>query len=218
MQQMKTIKLITIFIFLTNISFAQTNRESLSFEEKIKTEIENQSSQYFYPSLLDKIKSSPNQISKEEIKFLYYGQIYKMGSGLSFLDNPNENDFRKAVTQNNCNKILKLGNLNLDKNPVELTTLIPVCDCLIKEKINDRNFLALRLKIVLETIFDTGDGKTKETAIKIANIEDDLLIKEILGFKAGKETFESDKGKIFSVWDNGNQKIYFEDSWNYKYK
>ena len=41
--------------------------------------------------------------------------------------------------------------------------------------------------------------------------------KEILKFKGGKETFETLNNRIFSVWDNGNEKIYFEDSWNYKY-
>ena len=206
-----------MFIFLTSISYAQKSQDSITFEEKIKLEIENPSSQFFYPNLLTKINTLPESISKEEIKFLYYGQIYKKGTGLSFLDNPNEDNFRKAVMQNNCTKILKLGYLNLEKNPVELTTLIPICDCQLKRKTTDSHYLNTRLKMVLETIFDTGNGYSKETAIKIANIEDDLVIKEILKFKGGKETFETLNNRIFSVWDNGNEKIYFEDSWNYKY-
>ncbi|MEO5777714.1 MAG: DUF4919 domain-containing protein [Flavobacterium sp.] len=214
---MKRFNQVVIFIFLTLSSYAQKNQDSITFEEKIKLEIENPSSQYFYPNLLNKINTIPESISKEDLKFLYYGQIYKKGSGLSFLDNPNEDNFRKAVMQNNCNKIIKLGYLNLEKNPVELTTLVPVCECQLKRKTTDSYYLNARLKIVLETILDTGDGHSKETAIKIANIEDDLLLKEILEFKGGKETFETLNNRIFSVWDNGNEKIYFEDSWNYKY-
>ena len=71
--------------------------------------------------------------------------------------------------------------------------------------------------MVLEVIFEIGDGKTKESAIKIANIEDDLILKGILGFKNGEESLESSNNKVFSVWENGDRKIYFEDSWNYKY-
>ncbi len=112
---------------------------------------------------------------------------------------------------------MKLGYSNLAKNPVELSTLIPVCGCQQKKGTTDNNYLGARLKMVLETIFETGDGKTKETAIKIANVEDDLWVNGILGFKGDKESFETSNGRIFSVWENGKEKIYFEDSWNYKY-
>ncbi|AWG22968.1 hypothetical protein FFWV33_16255 [Flavobacterium faecale] len=206
-----------IFIFFTSVLFAQENQGSITFEEKIKLEIENPSSQYFYPNLLTKINELPESTSQEELKFLYYGQIYKKGSGLSFLDNPNEDTFRKAVMQKNCNKILKFVYLNLKQNPVLLTTLMPVCDCQSKIKATEKDYLNTRLKILIELILDTGNGYSKETAIKIANIEDDLLLKEILKFKDGKETFETLNNRTFSVWNNGIEKIYFEDSWNYKY-
>ena len=183
-----------------------------------KIEIENKNSQYFYQTLLIKIKNDPNNITKEDIKYLYYGQIYKIGTGLSFLDNPEDEDFRKAVYQNNCKRILKYGYKNLEKNPVELTTLVPICGCQIERKIDDSNNLDKRLKMVLESIFETGDGKTKETALKIANIEDDLVLNGILGIKNSKESFEILKNRVFSVWKNENKTIYFEDSWNYKYK
>ncbi|WP_333575432.1 DUF4919 domain-containing protein [Sphingobacterium sp.] len=215
--KIKTLNLMLILMFLNTLLYAQKNQISYEFEERIKTEIENPSSQYFYPNLLNKITTEPEKISSEEIKFLYYGQIYKKGSGLAFLDNPNEDSFRKAVIKNNCSKILKLGYSNLAKNPVELSTLIPVCGCQQKKGTTDNNYLGARLKMVLETIFETGDGKTKETAIKIANVEDDLWVNGILGFKGDKESFEASNGRIFSVWENGKEKIYFEDSWNYKY-
>ena len=215
---MKIQNLIAVLILFTNVSFGQKTESSNSFEQNIRLEIENESSQYFYPKLLNKIKIEPDKITKEDIKYLYYGQIYKKGTGLSFLDNSDDEDkFRRAVIQNNCKKILKLGYVNLTKNPVQLTTLIPINSCRLELKEADTYYLDSRLKMVLEIIFQTGDGKTKESAIKIANIEDDLMLKEILGFKNGKESLESSNNKVYSVWENGNQKIYFEDSWNYKY-
>ena len=217
-------KLIYFFVILiTYFTFGQNVKDSIknnsnSFEDKIKQEIENNTSPYFYQKLLNKIKSEPEKINKEDIKYLYYGQIYKQETGLSFLDNPDEEDFRKAVYQNNCKKILKFGYQNLDKNPVQLTILVPICNCQIERKIIDKNKLENRLKMILETIFSTGDGKTIETAIKIANIEDDLVLNGILEFKDGKEKLGGSKDKIYSIWDNGKEKIYYEDSWNYKYR
>ncbi len=200
------------------LSYGQNIQKDIPFEEKIRLEIEDKSSSYFYPTLLNKIKTEPDKMTKEEIKHLYYGQIYKKGSGLAFMDNPNEDNFRKALAKNNCKKILSYGYSNLNDNPVQLTTLIPVNGCRQRSNEPDDFFLDLRIKILLEVILDTGNGKTKETAIKIANIEDDYVLKGILGFKGGTESIEMFENKPLSVWDNGEAKIYFEDCWNYKYR
>ena len=215
---MKTHNLVLFIILFTNISFGQKIESKNTFEQNIRLEIENESSQYYYPKLLNKIKIEPTKITKEDIKYLYYGQIFKKGTGLSFLDNSNDEEkFRKALMQNSCKKVLKFGYLNLLENPVQLTTLIPLNYCRLKLKDHDTYYLDARVAMVLEVIFETGDGKTKESAIKIANIEDDLILKGILGFKNGEESLESSNNKVFSVWENEDQKIYFEDTWNYKY-
>ncbi|MFD0749697.1 DUF4919 domain-containing protein [Mucilaginibacter calamicampi] len=208
----------TILLLLFNYCFGQDGKNSFAFEDGVRKEIENTSSAFYYANLINKINKEPDKITREEIKYLYYGQIYKKGTGLGFLDDPEGNEFRKAVSKNKCDKVLKLGYFVLHKNPVELTTLFPVNSCREKNDEPDSLFLVLRTKMVMEVILETGDGKTRETAIKIANIEDDLVLKGILGFKGGKETLESTGGRTYSVWTNGDKKIYFEDCWNYKYR
>ena len=64
---------------------------------------------------------------------------------------------------------------------------------------------------LLEAIFSTGDGKSLKTAIKIASIEDDYIIKGVLGFFGGNEIHDSEKGHAYSIWEKGKQKLYFED-------
>ena len=102
---MKTLNLVLLIILFTNISFGQKTDSINTFEQNIRLEIENESSQYYYPKLLSKIKSEPTKITKEDIKYLYYGQIFKKGTGLSFLDNSNDEEkFRKALMKNSCKK------------------------------------------------------------------------------------------------------------------
>lgn len=214
---MKILNLTILLIIYTNLIFAQTEPKPLSFEEKIKLEINDASSQYYYPNLLNKINSEPEKISKEDIRHLYYGQIYQKGTGLSFIDHPDIENFRKAVAKSNCKSILKLGQIILHDRPVELTTLVPTSSCQTEEK-TENKYLNTRLKKLLDVTFETGDGKSRETAIKISNIEDDFILKEILGFKGGRETHETIGGKVYSVWINKKQKIYFEDCWSYKYQ
>jgi len=209
-----TIILLSLFSFC----FGQSNQGVSSFEDEIRKEIENPTSAFFYPNLINKINKEPAKITKEEIKYLYYGQIYKRGTGLSFLDNPDEDAFRRVAEQNKCSKLLKLGYPLLHKNPVQLTILFPITNCIIKNKGTDSLLLESRTKMVLEAIYETGTGATRETAIKIANIEDDLVLRGLMGIQGGKESFESFNNRTYSIWTNGDKKLYFEDCWNYKYK
>jgi hypothetical protein len=212
-------KTLGILIVLTLISKFSFGQKTQTFEENIRLAIEDKNSIFFYPNLINKIKTQPDKISKEEMQHLYYGQIYKSGTGLAFLDNPDEGNFRKAVMQNRCKKVIKIGNSIIEKSPVSLTTLMHINNCRQSLKQPDQTyFLDSRLKLILDVILSTGDGKSKETAIKIANIEDDYIVKGVLGFLGGTETLDIADNKSFSVWTKDGEKIYFEDSWNYKYK
>ena len=212
----KTLGILTVLILACKFSFAQKTH---TFEENIRLAIEDKNSIYFYPNLINKIKTQPDQITKEEMQYLYYGQIYKSGTGLSFLDNPEEGNFRKAVMQKRCKKVIKIGYTLIEKSPVSLTTLMHTNNCRQSLNLPDQTYyLDSRLKLILDVILSTGDGKTKETAIKIANIEDDYIVKGVLGFLGGKETLHVADNKSFSIWSKDDEKIYFEDSWAYKYK
>jgi hypothetical protein len=212
----KTLDLLLFFILLCDCSYGQKPQ---TFEESIRIEIEDKNSAYFYPNLISKIRTQPDKITQEEIKYLYYGQIYNSGTGLAFLENPDEGYFRKAVMRSNCKKAVKYGYSIFDKSPVSLTALMHLNNCRKKLNLPDQSyFLDHRLKLILDVILSTGDGRTKDTAIKIANIEDDYIVKGVLGFLDGVESLDFKDNKAFSVWTKDGQKLYFEDSWSYKYK
>jgi hypothetical protein len=116
----------------------------------------------------------------------------------------------------NCSKVIQLGKVMLDRNPVDLTVLLHTSVCVDKQKKNtDNDYIPQRFRNLLSAIFSTGDGKTKETAIKITSPEDDYVIKGVLGFIGGKETHMFDKSGAYtiaySIWEKGSEKLYFED-------
>jgi len=206
--------------FITLGIYAQEDN-SIDFHSKIKLAVNDSASQYFYPKLLEKVKTNPADITEEDCFYLYYGEIFqtsykRKGGGLSILRNPERADFDRAAMNENCKTVIQLGKIMLDRNPVDLTVLLHTSICIDKQKkYIDDDFIPQRFKNLLSAIFSTGDGKTKETAIKIADLEDDYVIKGVLGFLGGEETHMFDTSGAYtiaySIWEKKGVKLYFED-------
>jgi len=192
--------------------FSQTI-DTLDFTTHIKIIIQDTTSEFYYPKLIEKLKNNPNKFTVGDCFFYYYGRIFQKGyKSISFLSNPERPSFDKAVMKRDSKKIIALGEKILNRNPVDLNVLLHVCISL-KEKGNADTtyYYKQRYMNLLEAIISTGDGKSLMTAIKIADLEDDYIIKGVLGFFGGKETVKIDNHHAFSVWEKDGQYLYFED-------
>ncbi|MCC8147098.1 MAG: DUF4919 domain-containing protein [Bacteroidales bacterium] len=206
-----------IFIFscwicLSTIIVAQDSETS--FLSEIKSITTDSTSIYYYPALLDKAKNEPGKLDSADCFYLYYGIIFqpKFSSIMSVTLHPERPEFEKAAMKGNCKKVIKLAKVMLERNPVDLTVLLHTSICVQKSKNKgDEEYIPKRFEFVLDAIFSTGDGRSKETAIKISNIEDEYVLKGIIGFLGGKETLEVDGNASYSVWEKDGDKLYFED-------
>lgn len=200
-------------LILLSINLYSQTKDSLDFKNYIKSITNDSSSRFFYPKLSKKIKKHPSEINSEEIFYLYYGQIFQKGYiALSFIANPERLDFDKALMNGNCKKALGLGIIILERNPVDLTVLMHVCNCIEKEGyIDTTNFYEQRFKNLINAILSTGNGKSTKTAIRIVNMEDDYILKGVLGFLGGVEKHCFENKSEYSIWEKDGEKIYFED-------
>ena len=201
------------------ITFGQTADStytvSTDFKHIVFNVVSDTNSDYYYPKLEEKVKNSMSELTATECYYLYYGRLFKnKHKGLPFLASSERMDFDKAIARGNCKKIITLGVPLLDNNPVDLTVLLHTCKCM-----NDRKderweaYNSLFTKL-LDAIFSEGTGQSPETAIKVVDIEDERIIKGVLGFIGGTEglyTNENLHGRVFNVWSLGEQKLYFEE-------
>jgi len=210
--------LIILLTFLWSIELYSQSADSIDFKSSIMNITNDSTSKYYYPKLKDKIKKYPSEISTEDCYYLYYGQIFQKDyKPLSFKANPERADFDKAVMNGNCKKAFSLGISILNRNPVDLTVLLHACNCIKEENYTDTTyFLELRFKNLLDAIFSSGDGKSMKSAIKIVNMEDDYILKGVLGFLGGKENLGFENNRAYSIWEKNGQKLYFEDVMNVK--
>lgn len=177
--------------------------------------VNNSASAYYYPKLEDKVKNNKSEMTVEECYYLYYGRLFKNEhKGVPFLASSERMDFDKTIAKGNCNKIITYGIPLLESNPVDLTVLLHTCKCMNDkkdERWEDYNSLLSKL---LDAIFSEGTGQSPETAIKVVDVEDEYIIKGILGFIGGTEGLymnENLPGRVFNVWSKGDQKLYFEE-------
>ena len=210
---MKRVVLINLLFFMVLVVTGQRN----NFYSEIENVVKDSTSQYFYPLLLEKVKNNPENIDEMDCYYLYYGKIFQPNhKSISFVANPERKDFDIAASKGNCKIVIQFGKIMLERNPVYLNVLLNTSMCIDKQKnYVDNDFFKQRYRNLLLAIFSTGDGKTKETAIKIVDMEDDYVLKAVLGFFGGKEQVVVENRRAYSVWTKGNEKLYFEDLLDY---
>lgn len=201
------------------VAFGQTADSTYSvstdFNHIVFNTVNDPNSDYYYPKLEQKVKNNMTELTTTECYYLYYGRLFKNEhKGLPFLASNERMDFDKALAKNNCKKIISVGVPLLENNPVDLTVLLHTCRCM-KDKKDERweEYNTLFTKL-LDAIFSEGTGQSPETAIKVVDIEDEHILKGVLGFLGGTEGLyfnENLPGRAFNVWSLDGQKLYFEE-------
>ena len=200
----------------TNIVVADsTYQVHADFMHIIYYMVSDFASEYYYPKLEKKVKNNKSEMTVEECYYLYYGRLFKPGQkALPFLASKERMDFERAVAKDNKKDIIKLGIPLLESNPVDLTVLLHTCRCL-QDKKDERleEYSSMYIKL-LEAIFSEGNGQSPETAIKVIDIEDEQILKGVLGFLGGTEGLYARKdlpGRVYNVWSKDGKKLYFEE-------
>jgi hypothetical protein len=205
--------LICLILIFLKVDIYSQKLDSLDFKYFIEKITNDSSSIFFYPRLIEKVKNNPSAIDNTDCYYLYYGQIFRKNyKPFLIITSPEYKSFVKATTIGNCKKVLQLGPILLEKNPVDLTTLLHVSICIKNMKNADTTyFFQQRFKYLLDAILSTGDGKSIATAIRIVDVEDDYVLKGVLGFIGGVENLSFEKNHAYSIWEKRDQKLYFED-------
>lgn len=211
----KTIKIAILLIVVSNVIAKGQVHKTNDFLQKMREKVQDSTSTFFYKKLLNKIETEPGSITQQELYYLYYGQItLNKPTGMPFFTNGID-DFMNAVVKRKNKTIVELGLNLLKNNPVDLTILMHTALAIQKTKQSDDAFLDKWVKMLFDVILSTGDGKTKETPIKVADIQDSAVIKNFVRFKSEDEEMTEGNSIPLTVWVNGNKKLYIENAWAY---
>jgi hypothetical protein len=196
---------------------------SQSFEavdmEKIRNEITNEESKFFYPAIFDRYINNDTTLSLEDYKHLYYGHALQpyYNPTLSKTDdsarilrnylNSNTPDFERVASL--AKFLLRLDPVSLDA----LYVLSIASDVVDKKEISE--IYSSKYTKFLQVILGSGDGKSIESAYKVITLADEyFLIKALdLKFREHKADINNSNHDIIVVEkpeDSSLDTIYFD--------
>lgn len=159
--------------------------------DEIKSNIQDSTSVYYYPTLSNRFNSGDTTLTIEQKQHFYYGYVFdsayspygKSASQLAFEQAYREGDFKKAFD---------IGKTALDSIPtdVELTFAMLVCASELEKESAIERYRA-RYFALLDAIFSSGDGTTIETAFVVNRVSDEYEILDVLGLKRTEQALLS---------------------------
>ena len=143
--------------------------------ERIKLNIENKESNFYYPSLWDRFQQGDSTMTIEETQHLYYGYVFnKNYSPYSSAHNAEKVNAilnKENPTQKEWKKLVSLLNTSLKVEPFHCRYLYYqeiAYNALNKPAEADRNIK--KIQNILNSLISTGDGLSKETAIHVITV------------------------------------------------
>ena len=169
-------------------------------------------SENYYVRVKNIFETDESELTEFHFYLLYYGQGVKPNKLYpSLFLNSDRMQLKRLVNNRNYRRAISLAEKLVEINPLDITTLIYLAMSIDMRTGEKENKYYRRMRNLLTEILKTGDGKSPETAIKIAEIEDDTALLGFTGFRGISKQREEINGKNYSVWvDRFGDKFYFE--------
>ena len=177
----KIILLFTILILSVNASFSQENSFKKPDYDLIKKNIEDKSSNYYYPKLLERMISNDTLLDNEDYRHLYLGYVFNPKYS-SFFKSSTEEKLRKyyqseKIDEKEYDEIIKLGEQSIKEFPFDLRQMnyLAYIYHLKGDEISAKNISNRFHKIIL-AIMSTGDGQKCETGLHVISVSHEYVI------------------------------------------
>jgi len=185
-------KILILIITGVVLSHAANAQKILTVDlDEIKRNIENKSSEYYFPKLLNRFKKGDTALSMQHYKHIYYGETVSkvlskdVGDNLDkFISLYNDDKFAEAIPY---------GLIVLDHNPINTKLSYKMMVCYHKMGNKDSaSLFADRYYPLLQVISESGDGRSIETAMVVNNVGDEYEILKVLKLRSkGQALIES---------------------------
>ena len=156
-------------------------------------------SRYHYPKLFDRYKRNDTTLSKVDYKYLYYGQA-ALPNYRPYGKDPRKQELLTALQQNDHKKALTLGKAILADKPFEINTIFGMVAAYSQMK-NDKEarLWDFKFRRLVDTIFDSGNGRSKETAYVVTDSGDEFIVTGILGLDVARQTVVDNKYDLLEI-------------------
>ncbi|KFC24437.1 DUF4919 domain-containing protein [Chryseobacterium sp. FH1] len=199
------------FLVMSVFGFSQMSKIDL---DKIKKEVKDKESIYFYEKMVYKFQGIPKSIDSLEAIHLYYGRNF-ISKKISTIDDSFK-DLLKDFQQDKLDETIVKGKNLLSIDPTNLDLLMIMLQCYDRQK-DLKNFSHYygQFQILTRAMLDSGDGKSEKTAYLVNSVgEEYILINVIQIPREATRSSKPAKGGMFDIWENNNKKTYIKVIYN----
>ena len=211
---LKNIVLFISLVLLPLSVFAQSNFDKIPRLkpdlEKIKADINNRNSKYYYPRLMEEFQRNDTLMKLEKYRYLYIG--YSMQEDF--------NPYRSAVTKSTavnierarltkaeCAQVIEAANAALQNNPFDLQQMAILIAALRQDKQeNLAKIWQYKLNYILMTIVSTGTGADEDNAWYVIEPQHEYMLLNSMGYTVTNHLFCDPHYEYLTVVDSEGNK------------
>jgi hypothetical protein len=151
----------------------------------IEKEIQNASSKFYYPDLMQRMKTFDTTLTVEDYQYLYYGYVFddtynpyrEFSEERRLIEKKLFKRNIKKITSKDCDTLIKLGTQSINEFPFDIRCLSFLSYLYELNRDKDMsNKMSSRCANLLDAIKSSGDGRTCETAYRVISISHEYIL------------------------------------------
>lgn len=177
----------------------------------IKKNIEDKSSSFYYPKLMERMISNDTTLTLIDYRHLYFGYVFN--EGYSSFHKPKDEDqlnqFMKShrIDAKDYDVVIKLCKNAILENPFDLKQInfLSYLYQLKKDEVNAK-IISNRFERLLEAIMSSGDGKTCSTGFHVISVADEYVFLHVFDLEMTSQSLTSDQCDYMAL-EKGKYKV-----------
>lgn len=181
----KTILLLAVLMLSSTKIHSQEHAFKAPDYELIKKEIQDKSSNYYYPKLLNRLVANDSLLTTEDYIHLYFGYVFDPKYNV-FYKSPDEEKLSEyyrseKLDEKDYDKIIQLAEHSLSVYPFDLRPMnyLGYIYHLKGDEVAAKN-VATRFNNILGTILSSGNGLKCETGFHVISVSDEYILLNML--------------------------------------
>ncbi|MCD6660313.1 MAG: DUF4919 domain-containing protein [Lentimicrobium sp.] len=186
----KSAAIILLILMPAFALIAQKNSFNVPDYKKISKAVSKAGSPTYYPALLNRLNQNDTSLSLRDYHLLYYGYVlqpeYKPAGSSEYPKILSDLLKKEMLEKSDYETIVSQASALLSTSPFEIEILdIYIQACRLTGNQELAGKLEIRFGRLIETIFSSGDGLSKQTPFYVITVQHQMDMIRALGFSYG---------------------------------